>query len=201
MGFSHQKGRVLFVLLILFGASHSIGANAQGLSRYEIIDGLARPGGIPSKDGATMSEPFRTNGKGTILTEKSDRVAISELIATLNPARVDVEILFRFGSDELDPAGFSGLIEVAQALKSPALIDMKILIAGHTDGVGGADYNLSLSLRRAISVKHHLVKIHGISDERLIVTGFGSERLKDFLEPKSSVNRRVEFINLSGLVE
>lgn len=201
MCITHQKGRVLSVLFILLGTTHFTGVNAQGLSRYEIIDGLARPGGIPSKNGAKTSEKFRINGKSTVLSTKSDRAEISELIATLNPARVDVEILFRFNSDELDPSGFSGLVEVAQALQSPALIDMKILIAGHTDGVGAADYNLSLSLRRAISVKHHLVKVHGISDERLIVTGFGPERLKDFLEPESSVNRRVEFINLSSLVE
>ncbi len=71
--------------------------------------------------------------------------------------------------------------------------DTNILLAGHTDSTGSAEYNMGLSQRRARSVADYLA-IQNVSPARLDVRGFGKD------EPVASndttagraLNRRVE---------
>ena len=68
-------------------------------------------------------------------------------------------------------------------------------VEGHTDNVGGADYNQNLSEKRAAAVKDFLVKA-GIEAARLNSAGFGM--LKPVASNESSFgraqNRRVELV-------
>ena len=68
----------------------------------------------------------------------------------------------------------------------------KVLIAGHTDGIGNDDYNLELSKRRAESVKGYLVD-KGIDGSRIETVGKGeSEPVADNeTEAARQMNRRV----------
>jgi OmpA-OmpF porin, OOP family len=50
------------------------------------------------------------------------------------------------------------------------------LIEGHTDNVGGAEYNMKLSQHRAESVLNYLVDNYGIDRSRLNAKGFGYTR-------------------------
>jgi OmpA-OmpF porin, OOP family len=50
------------------------------------------------------------------------------------------------------------------------------LIEGHTDNIGGSEYNMKLSLRRAESVLNYLVDKYRIDRSRLNAKGFGSTR-------------------------
>ena len=52
----------------------------------------------------------------------------------------------------------------------------KGIITGHTDNVGGAAMNLSLSQRRAESVVNYLVQGFGIDPARLSAKGYGMSR-------------------------
>lgn len=73
--------------------------------------------------------------------------------------------------------------------------DMKVEIAGHTDAVGNADYNLSLSKSRANSVVNHLVK-NGIAKSRLESIGYGEMiplASNDDEDEGREYNRRIEF--------
>jgi OOP family OmpA-OmpF porin len=54
--------------------------------------------------------------------------------------------------------------------------DTTAIIEGHTDDVGTAEANLSLSQRRADSVVAYLVSAHGIARSRLTATGHGEAR-------------------------
>jgi len=82
--------------------------------------------------------------------------------------------------------------DIAKTLNANPRWTLEIL--GHTDSIGGADYNASLSKRRADSVKAQLVKRYGIKAARLTTSGAGAT------EPKATngtlqgraVNRRVE---------
>jgi OmpA family len=47
------------------------------------------------------------------------------------------------------------LDKVAAALKDPSIAQYPLIIAGHTDGVGGAEYNQRLSERRAESARQY----------------------------------------------
>lgn len=72
--------------------------------------------------------------------------------------------------------------------------DLAIEISGHTDNVGTADYNKTLSTNRAKSVYDYLVS-KGINPNRLSYAGYG------FTKPIASnntpegraLNRRTEF--------
>jgi outer membrane protein OmpA-like peptidoglycan-associated protein len=52
---------------------------------------------------------------------------------------------------------------------------LEIEVSGHTDNIGGDEYNKSLSLRRAKSVVNYLVK-NGISSNRLVAKGYGFDK-------------------------
>lgn len=193
-----------FVLALIF---NSAPAMAQSFSSHEIIQGLARPGGItPGANGALGARsgalaPLKLQGSEGAVVSDADRSFLGNLLSAYAPPSIDIEILFDFDSANIAVEAYDSLSAVARALVSPELSSATILIAGHTDSVGGAEYNLDLSFRRAASVRAHLVTMHGVNQDRLIVTGFGFERLKDFLDPQSPVNRRVEFINATGLFE
>jgi len=88
--------------------------------------------------------------------------------------------------------------EFGQALQSDELRQSILIIAGHTDNIGTTTYNLSLSHRRAQSVKKFLMKHHAIANQRLIVKAFGESRPIDSnkTEQGRAMNRRVEFIRI-----
>lgn len=71
---------------------------------------------------------------------------------------------------------------------------MIIQVDGHTDSVGGFEYNMDLSRRRAKAVVEYLVS-HGISDVRLIPRGFGKTRpaATNETDEGRQWNRRVEY--------
>jgi OOP family OmpA-OmpF porin len=52
----------------------------------------------------------------------------------------------------------------------------EILIAGHTDSVGAADYNKQLSKKRADAVKAYLVEEADLDADKLVTKGFGEEK-------------------------
>ena len=75
--------------------------------------------------------------------------------------------------------------------------DKVILLEGHADATGKEGYNLSLSERRARSVRQYLMSAYGVPGERLQAVGRGELDPFDAADPRASVNRRVEFTNLS----
>jgi outer membrane protein OmpA-like peptidoglycan-associated protein len=103
-------------------------------------------------------------------------------------------IYFDFASAKLKPESTPVLDEIADALNANP--SWNLTIEGHTDNVGGADYNLDLSKRRAAAVQDALVTRYHISADRLSTAGFG------FTRPKASndtpegraLNRRVELV-------
>ena len=72
-----------------------------------------------------------------------------------------------------------------------------ISIEGHTDMTGTADYNKSLSIKRAESARDYIIKKYNIEKDRIHVAGYGFGRLADRKHPFSAVNRRVEVVKLS----
>ena len=103
-------------------------------------------------------------------------------------------IYFDFASDKIKPESEPVLREIADALNhNPA---WKLRVEGHTDNIGGDEYNLDLSQRRAEAVKLALVTRYHIAADRLTPKGFGATRPK---EPNDTLagrarNRRVELV-------
>ena len=115
------------------------------------------------------------------------RVTDRGLVLTLG------DVLFASGAASLNPNGDQHLAKLAAFLSK--YMDRTALIVGYTDSVGGQDYNLGLSQRRADSVKFYLVQ-QGIDSSRLSASGQG---MSSPVADNSSAtgrqqNRRVEVV-------
>jgi OOP family OmpA-OmpF porin len=102
-------------------------------------------------------------------------------------------INFAFDSAMIDEGSKIKLSRGIESLKKNKYI--KVLIEGHTDSVGDADYNMGLSIRRAQAVKDHVVS-EGIAANRLSIKGLGETDpiTTNDTEEGRAKNRRVEFV-------
>ena len=82
--------------------------------------------------------------------------------------------------------------------KNPAAV---FLIEGHTDAVGPAIANLTLSDRRAESVARVLSEAYGIPPENMVVQGYGESYLKVRTQRDERANRRVTVRNISPILQ
>ncbi len=105
-------------------------------------------------------------------------------------------VFFDFSKASLRGESFGDLDRLIQTLNSSS--DMKIEIGGHTDNVGDAQNNLTLSQSRANAVLEYLAS-KGISKTRLIAKGYGMTKptANNTTEEGRQMNRRVEITILS----
>lgn len=102
-------------------------------------------------------------------------------------------IQFETGKSEIKPVSFPLLNQIANILiLNPTYI---IEVQGHTDNVGGNDFNINLSNKRAASVRLYLID-KGVSQERITSNGYGYNKPVASNTTKSGrmMNRRVEFV-------
>jgi OOP family OmpA-OmpF porin len=97
---------------------------------------------------------------------------------------------FGFDSDQLSPAAYALLGEVADRLKKYP--DVNITIEGYTDSRGPDEYNLGLSTRRAQSAANYLAG-QGVAANRITVVGMGEANpvASNDTEQGRADNRRV----------
>ena len=80
---------------------------------------------------------------------------------------------FESNSDRLLPGAENVLDAAAATLqKNP---EISVEVAGHTDSDGAAEYNLSLSERRAVTVRDYLIR-EGVAASRFTVRGYGESQ-------------------------
>ena len=104
-------------------------------------------------------------------------------------------IEFEFDSDRLTPRAREQVSELAKALSLDALRSLGFAVQGHTDSVGGREYNRALSLRRASAVKRYLVT-ERVTAHRLVEVGLGEDFPLPGLPGDDARNRRVEIVHL-----
>ena len=132
------------------------------------------------------------------------RVAASKPVgvpATQTPGEapaVNLTVNFASGSSELTPEAMHTLDALGQALASKDLATYRFRIEGHTDTVGGRDYNQALSKRRAEAVVEYVAKKFGVDPSRLEAVGMGENGLLVATPPRTPEprNRRVQVVNL-----
>lgn len=102
-------------------------------------------------------------------------------------------VQFEFDSAKLTADAKVVLKEVVDALKKNP--NVKVDIQGHTDNVGEAAYNITLSQERANAVKDFLVQ-NGISAMRITTRGYGENRPVASNETAEgrALNRRIDFV-------
>lgn len=110
-----------------------------------------------------------------------------------NESFVARDVLFAFNSDEVNADFEYALERMVEYLRRPPGFKA-LVIEGHTDSIGNADYNFDLSYRRAESVRQVLVRL-GIPREKIRAIGYGETRpIADNGNFQGrAMNRRVEF--------
>lgn len=107
---------------------------------------------------------------------------------------VNLNIEFDFDKAVIKKASYPTLDAFGEAMNSPELKGRRIIIAGHTDAKGSAEYNLKLSKQRAESVKQYLIKNWNLDSSQVDVVGYGQSRPIATGKDKDAMqkNRRVE---------
>jgi chemotaxis protein MotB len=131
-----------------------------------------------------------------ILSQRSDILVVGDRFV------FQAEVLFPKGKAELNPAGETEMLKLADALKQlereiPTDIAWVLRVDGHTDTdpMQNAEFksNWELSAARAISVVNYL-ETKGVQSRHLVAAGFGQHQplvVGDTEEAKSE-NRRIE---------
>jgi outer membrane protein OmpA-like peptidoglycan-associated protein len=170
---------------------------------------------VPDRDGHVGKAAIQNRGGEQLLSESGKAVVVWNEILSPRPAVAfdEQKINSTFGSalaiEPPAPQKFilyfendsTEIVEASQTL-IPAVIDsikqrnsFDISVNGHTDSTGTAEYNLDLSLKRALYMRDILVKA-GINENYISTTSHGEGNpliptKKGVAEPR---NRRVEII-------
>ena|SRR2546426_6231926 len=144
-------------------------------------------------DVAAETAPSRpTLALASLATSAPTTPAAAKPAADDRPSSLALPVQFAFDSARILPNAYRQLDAVAAGIKlvGPTA---KIVIEGHTDAVGSAEYNLRLSSQRADAVRCYLITHHGIDPARLRVVGMGKFAPLNKASPTAPENRRVEF--------
>jgi len=158
---------------------HAAGSTASGA-----IIGAAAGGIIGAVIGAEMdkqAKELRQNIPGATVERVGEGIAVTFASG----------LLYDFDSDVVLPQAGSNLRALAASLHKYPGSDL--LIVGHTDQVGAADYNQSLSDRRAASATDFLVA-QNVPRTRIGTRGMGESEpvASNDTELGRSQNRRIE---------
>jgi outer membrane protein OmpA-like peptidoglycan-associated protein len=120
--------------------------------------------------------------------------------AAADAPSVSLSVQFATGSADLTPAARQTLDQLGKALSSSDLAQYRFRIEGHTDTVGRADYNKTLSQQRADAVAAYLQSKFGVNTDRLQTIGMGEDGLLVPTPPNTpnEKNRRVNVVNLGA---
>ena len=140
--------------------------------------------GIPDKDDRCPNTP------GMLMPDGCPEIDREDLKALL---RVTGQVQFETGSDRLKMESFEALDMVVDLMRKYP--DFSLRITGHTDNVGNAQANLTLSENRAQVCYEYLIS-RGIGPSRMKFEGLGGT--KPIASNKTvagrALNRRVEFV-------
>jgi outer membrane protein OmpA-like peptidoglycan-associated protein len=168
------------------------------------LDGLDKAKSDLSKERQAGEKTKAELSAEKVARAEAERKAAAAMASLAEVAKVKEEargmvitlsgaVLFATGKYELLPIARDKLDEVAKALNDQGYKGM--LVEGHTDSVGKASDNETLSLKRAESVRTYLVS-RGIPSDKIRATGLGSSRsIADNSTPDGRANnRRVEIV-------
>lgn len=179
-----------------------LGRQPEHLKPAEIGQVTVDPGAVSTDDDALgkFTEDLIKHGAGGKVEKGAlDGIASLDDLLDLPPnillaskTMLPSDLLFEFNSTELRESAKVGLMKLALLMdRNP---DLFCWIEGHTDLVGGDEFNLNLSARRAEAVKIYLVQSMRMDASKIITRGFGR------FEPlviagdvgQQAANRRVE---------
>jgi outer membrane protein OmpA-like peptidoglycan-associated protein len=160
------------------------------VDRCPNVAGVLALKGCPDTDGDGIADldDKCPKSKGTAENKGCPEIAKADIVRI---TYIGSKIFFENNSDKLKVASLSQLDELSKILYKYE--GASLTIAGHTDSVGADDFNVTLSQKRAESVRQYLIG-KGISVDRLTSIGYGESQ--PVADNKTTLgrakNRRVE---------
>ena len=167
----------------------NVGVISGGVSSVDIGDSV----NLGDVFHYVMLEDLKSDCKGSWPGADIDAVAA---IGSGTQINLKSAVLFDFDKFDLLPASKKELDKVVELIKNE--MPSKIIIEGHTDNLGSGSYNLSLSEKRASSVKNYImIKLNAFKGKTSSI-GYGSSLPLSTNESKDGQdkNRRVSIILL-----
>jgi OmpA-OmpF porin, OOP family len=171
-------------------------AHAQeAVTRDDIIKRLSGLEATPDLNVAALRQRAleRAKSKADAVPLKRPPIA-AEL---LELPRFAVEVQFDPDASTIRPESYQTLGRIADALCHSTLLRYGFLIVGRTDATGKREYNLTLSQKRADSIRDALVNTFKISSKRLQAVGLGEEQLQDAARPTAAINQQVQVVTVA----
>ena len=183
------------VLLLLLAAVLAAGCAKQQTLKSGDASGQAAPSAAPAPGGepkeAIRETPVTEAPAGSaVLAAKAAEAGVA--VTEEKPSRF-ADVLFDFDKSDLTTEGKRSCQSVAEYMKKNP--KAKVLIEGHCDERGSAEYNLALGERRAVAVKNYLLSL-GVPKGAISTVSFGKERPVDpgHTEEAWAKNRRAHFL-------
>jgi outer membrane protein OmpA-like peptidoglycan-associated protein len=156
----------------------------------------------PQSDAAATARVREIGFVQTLRNRKTRSLSMNEReeiaeIASTKP-NIDLDIQFDYNSADISKNSLPAAKELGKALSNPDLKGSTFMVAGHTDAVGGEEYNQGLSERRAETIKRYLTEKYGVAGADLVTVGYGKSKPKDPNAPLDPVNRRVQVVNMAS---
>ena len=171
-------------------------AHAQeAVTRDDIIKRLSGLEATPDLNVAALRQRALERVKS-----KADAVALKRppiAAELLELPRFMVEVQFDPDASTIRPESYQTLGRIADALCHSTLLRYGFLIVGRTDATGKREYNLTLSQKRADSIRDALVNTFKISSKRLQAVGLGEEQLQDAARPTAAINQQVQVVTVA----
>ena len=177
---------------------------SEGVPPIEIVDlqfppSLPQEADIPAED--SFSDPPEQGTENlqtniSISSRKDEPARMVEKLERQAPAEL---LVIQFGKDSTELTGINDelIAQYLEYLKDyPEAI---VIVAGHSDSWGEADYNLSISKIRAQSVADYLLQ-QGVTESQIMVRAYGEDQpiASNDTSGGRELNRRVEVSIFSG---
>ena len=180
------------------GDNRIVGSNrvSSGVYEFSVTNNASTEYMLAVEQSGYVFSNTKLNIQATAGTEPkriSRNINMQKVQQSVGVSKVLRNIYFEFDKATFTTDSYTELNKLEKMLADNNTISVEI--SGHTDAVGNATYNKSLSQQRAQAVVNYLVE-KGIDQRRLTAVGYGEEQPlasnDDELEGRE-INRRVEF--------
>ena len=196
MRFSRKRRGIglLAVASITFALpTHPVRAQAA-VPASNLVDQLMGPETPADIDVAALRQQVVDRIKSKADATALKRPPIAPQLLKLPQFNFDVS--FDPDSSLIRPQSYQTIGRIADALSDPKLLLYTFLVIGHTESTGRRDANLTLSQRRADSIREVLAGTFKIAPRRLQALGLGEEQLRDSSRPTSPANVRAQIATI-----
>ena len=196
MRFSRNRRRIglLAVALLALASSMQLSRAQTTAAPSNLVDQLVGPETPADIDIAALRQQAvdRIQSKADATALKRPPIAPQ----LLGLPQFTFDVAFDPDSSVIRPQSYQLIGRIADALSDPRLWPYTFLVIDHTEATGRRADNLTLSQRRADSIRAVLVGSFKISPKRLQALGLGEEQLQNSSHPTSSANVRGQIVSV-----